>query len=205
VDISSTVTSFFNNYTFFRFERSIDNGATWTVPGSGTGTPSSTSDGYQYTAQLTPSFLADSAHHLNQYRFVVASSAANLSNAACSFIASTKIIVLVNNCLYVLNIKDSSTRIRRTVSRTDDATEIKKLINPFSDKISFDISSTKESPAVITIVDNYGKLVKQVRSKVSKGTNSFVVDQWSRYSSGTYFLRIDLMDQSFNRILIKTN
>ncbi len=71
VDISSTVTSFFNNYTYYRFERSADNGATWTVAGSGSSNSGTVPAGYEYNAQLVPSFLADAAHHMNIYRFIV--------------------------------------------------------------------------------------------------------------------------------------
>jgi hypothetical protein len=179
----------------------VDNGVTWTTSGSGTGTPTPVGGGYEYSAALTPSFLADSAHHMNQYRFLVASSAANLSNANCSFLASTKIIVMVNNCMWVLNMTD--TRQRRQPG-TNDATQLKKLINPFIDQVSFSIFAAQDSPAMITILDNYGKLIRQVRTKVTKGYNPFIIDQMNRYSKGTYFLKVDLKNESINRILVKT-
>lgn len=104
VDISCTVNAFFNNYTSYRFEKSIDNGLTWTVAGSGTATPVYNNGAYEYTASLPP-FLADVSTHLNQYRFVVASSADNLSTESCSFLASTIIHVWVNDCMTVLQTK----------------------------------------------------------------------------------------------------
>ncbi len=202
VDISSTVTSFFNNYTFFRFERSVDNGVTWTVPGSGTGNPVTVSNGYEYTAQLPP-FIADSAHNMNQYRFIVASSVANLSTAACAYTASTKIFVTTSNCV-ALNLSDSSSRISRTANRYNE-TKIEKVINPFSDKLSFNIITAKKGPVRITVADSYGSIVRRVSSNVSMGYNPFILREWEHVSKGTYFLRVDLGNESFNRILIKIN
>jgi hypothetical protein len=101
VDVASTVTAFFDNYVNYKWERSTDGGATWTVAGSGVGSPGSSGGSYQYTASL-PSFLADSSHNLNQYRFTVASTAANLASSTCSFTANTVIVVMTNNCLVPL-------------------------------------------------------------------------------------------------------
>lgn len=104
VDISCTVNAFFDNYTSYRFEKSTDHGATWTVAGSGTAIPVYNNGTYEYTASLPP-FLANVSTHLNQYRFVVASSADNLSSESCSFLASTIIHVWVNDCMTVLQTK----------------------------------------------------------------------------------------------------
>ncbi len=101
VDISSTVRSFFNNYTHYKWERSTDNGVTWSTIGTGVGTPVYIDGAYEYVATLPP-FLADSSRHLNQYRFTVASSAANLEEEDCMFRESTVIIVWVNDCSSVL-------------------------------------------------------------------------------------------------------
>lgn len=104
VDISSTVRSFFDNYTAFKWEKSIDNGTTWSTINIGTGTPVFNSGAYEYVAALPP-FLADSSSHLNQYRFRVASSIDNLDEEDCSFLESTVIVVWVNNCSQVLETK----------------------------------------------------------------------------------------------------
>ncbi len=205
VDISSTVNSFFNNYTYFRFERSTDNGATWTNTGSGTGSPASVPGGYEYNAVLVPSFLADSAHHLNQYRFVVASSADNLSNPDCSFAASTTIIVMVNDCSWVLSAKDTSERLTRAVVRTGKRAEISRLINPFTHNISFDLVATNDDAAVITVLDNYGRVVRQFKNKVLKGYNHVILDKLGHLSKGTYFLRVEVNREIINKIVVKNN
>jgi hypothetical protein len=104
VDISSTVRAFFNNYVEYRWEKSTNNGASWTVANTGTGSPVLVSGQYEYTAPY-PTFIADSASHMNQYKFVVASSSPNLADSNCNFLASTTIVVMVNGCWEVLKTK----------------------------------------------------------------------------------------------------
>ncbi len=205
VDISSTVTSFFNNYVYYRFERSTDNGATWTVAGSGTATPETVPSGYEYNAQLVPSFLADSAHHMNIYRFIVGSTPENLATTDCSFTASATILVMVNNCSVVLSVRDSLTRTRREVITTGKNAEIRRLVNPFNNKISFDLIATRDAPATITVMDNFGRVVRQVKTKALKGYNHVILDQLNGISQATYFLRVEIDNEIMNRILIKTN
>jgi hypothetical protein len=205
VDISSTVNSFFNNYTYYRFERSTDNGATWSVAGSGSGTPGSVSGGYEYNAQLVPSFLADSGHHMNQYRFVVGSTPANLANPDCSFFATATIIVMVNNCSVILSTRDSLERLRRVVTRTGKHAEIRRLVNPFNNNISFDLIVAQDAPATFTVIDNFGRAVRQVKSKVLKGYNHVMLGQMSGLSNGMYFLRVETNNEILNKAVIKTN
>ena len=203
VDISSTVTSFFNNYTYYRFERSTDNGATWTIPEQVQGTPVPVPGGYEYTAQLVPSFLGDSAHNLNQYRFVVASSLSNLGDPNCSFTASTRILVMVNNCSVVLSALDSSTRLRREITRSGKNVEIRRLINPVSDMVSFDLITTGDGPASIILVDAYGRIVRELKANVLKGYNHVILDKISGFNSGTYFLRVNANNETINKKIIK--
>jgi hypothetical protein len=105
VDISSLVSSHFDNYVYWQWEKSIDNGATWTNTGvNGTGSPALVAGEWQYTAAY-PSFLGDSSAHNNLYRIRVATSVANLSDNNCSFSATTVIQILVNSCQFVLDTK----------------------------------------------------------------------------------------------------
>jgi hypothetical protein len=102
VDISSIISCYFPNYIYWRWEKSTDNGVTWTNTGiSGTGTPVLVAGQWQYTATY-PSFLGDSTVNLNKYRIKIASTNANLNDPNCSFTATTTIQVLVHNCQFVL-------------------------------------------------------------------------------------------------------
>jgi hypothetical protein len=103
VDIAAIIRCFFPNYTNYRWERSIDNGATWMNTGvSGVGSPVLVAGEYEYTAAY-PSFLGDSSTHNNIYRIRLASTSANLSDPNCSFLATTLVRVMVNNCSEVLH------------------------------------------------------------------------------------------------------
>ncbi len=103
--LSASVNSYFNNYNYYVWERSNDSGVTF-IPtaysSSGTVTPVFNGSEYQYTA-TGPSFLGDSSVHNNIFRLRVASSATNLLNANCSFLASTQVHVLVHNCNFLLS------------------------------------------------------------------------------------------------------
>jgi len=108
VDMSTTVRSYYPNYVQWTWEKSINGGSTWLSTGrSGTATPTLVGGEYQYIDNF-PSYLADSSVHNNMFRIRVASSATNLSNPACSFTNTAHIIVMVNNCMNVLN-KDQVT------------------------------------------------------------------------------------------------
>lgn len=103
VDIAAIIRCYFPNYTNYRWERSTNNGVSWTNTGiAGIGSPVMVAGEYQYTATY-PSFLGDSSVHNNIYRIRLASTAANLTDPNCSFLATTQVRVMVNNCSEVLH------------------------------------------------------------------------------------------------------
>lgn len=103
VDIAALISCYFPNYTHYTWERSTDNGATWMATGvGGEGTPVLVGGEYQYTATY-PSFIGDSSVHNNIYRIRLASTPANLADPSCSFLATTTVRVMVNNCEWVLH------------------------------------------------------------------------------------------------------
>jgi trimeric autotransporter adhesin len=102
VDIAADVISYFDNYTYYQWQVSHNNGASFTDTLSmGVGSPTPNAGNYEYNAAF-PSFLADSSQHLVQYRIRVATDPSNLMGG-CSFFNSVNIIVMVNNCNWVLN------------------------------------------------------------------------------------------------------
>ena len=101
VDLNCDVISYFDNYVYHQWQISRDSGATWSdTLAMGVGSPAPSGGSYVYNAPF-PSFVADSGQHMVQYRIRVASSPANLYSG-CSFYNSANIIVMVNNCLWVL-------------------------------------------------------------------------------------------------------
>ena len=99
VDMSTVINSYFSNYIYWTWEKSTDNGVTWTSTGiSGTGTPALVGGQWQYTA-VYPSFLASVAMNNTKFRIKVGSTAGNLGSTSCSFAATTTIQVLTTTCL----------------------------------------------------------------------------------------------------------
>lgn len=104
VNLSCNVVSYFNNYVYYQWQVSHDNGNSWTDTLSmGTGSPTLSGGNYQYDA-LFPPFYADSSQHLVRYRIRVATTPTNLYSG-CSFFNSVNIIVMVDNCMWTLNTK----------------------------------------------------------------------------------------------------
>ncbi|MDH7464657.1 T9SS type A sorting domain-containing protein [Chitinophagaceae bacterium 26-R-25] len=101
VDLSCVVSSYFPNYTYWQWEKSVDKGSTWAVDTANIGTVQNVNGKYEYRIGHRP-FFGDSTSNGNIYRLRIATSPENLSNENCSFIASTTIMVYVNNCSHVL-------------------------------------------------------------------------------------------------------
>lgn len=280
VDINCTVRSFFDNYVDYRWEKSVNGGATWSTVSTGSGTPAMVSGAYQYIASL-PSFLADSSTHLNQYRFIVASTPTNLNDVNCSFIASNILIVMVDNCSWVLDTKlltvkgsvqnnlaqlqwvtvnetDATFEIERSsdlsqfqligtvkgrappgmgdsysfsdpqlltgpayyrikviegskaqyskvilLSNTGLNFMIRALANPFQSAISFELETPVDGVAHVSLVDGYGRNVKQIKMNVIKGTNLIRLEDLSALALGVYTLRIQQQEKVINKMMIK--
>jgi len=104
------VTAYFNNYTEWKLEQSVNGGATWTSPGNDTtGLPANGSATPVYNpATNLYEYIVTRYYRLNYvdpmvtYRLTIASTAASLSNSGCSYIASTPKIIRTVNCLIVL-------------------------------------------------------------------------------------------------------
>lgn len=101
VNMNCDVISFYNNYTYYQWQVSHNDGASFTdTLAMGNGSPVASGGNYVYNAPF-PSFLADASQHRVQYRIRVATSPTNLYGG-CSFFNSMNIRVMVNNCMYVL-------------------------------------------------------------------------------------------------------
>ena len=105
VNLSDTVRCVYNNYSFFKWQKSNVGGTIWadmTGPGtSGTGSPVLVGGQYQYVTNLPP-FLATPADSGTYYRVIVGTTAANLTGN-CAFNDGSSTMVKVINCGIVLN------------------------------------------------------------------------------------------------------
>jgi trimeric autotransporter adhesin len=94
VYFGATVSSFFDNYNYYKWEKSTDGGLSWASTGvSGIATPTISGGQYVYTADYPP-FLANLSDNGVRYRIVVGTTALNLSNTSCSYTDATNITTL---------------------------------------------------------------------------------------------------------------
>ncbi len=81
--------------------------------------------------------------------------------------------------------------------------EIKSLINPFDNYISFDAVTPADKETTITIFDSYGRLIKQQQEHLYKGLNKIIVAGLGSVSEGTYFLQIETDGTAINKRVVK--
>ncbi|MBS1576097.1 MAG: hypothetical protein JST09_12415 [Bacteroidetes bacterium] len=99
VNMGVIVRSYFNNYTNFKWQKSINGGATWTdISGAGVGVPVWNGTEYTYSVNYPP-FVAYRTDSGSKYRVVVGTTVPNLSNPNCQVAdGSTTITLNILNC-----------------------------------------------------------------------------------------------------------
>jgi hypothetical protein len=81
--------------------------------------------------------------------------------------------------------------------------DIKSLVNPFTDVISFNMTVPQDGPATYTLVDLYGRIIQQERQNAVTGWNSVQLYPTCYLPSGTYILQIQYGDQRITKKLVK--
>jgi hypothetical protein len=105
VDVGAIISSYYDNYSYFKWEKSTDNGATWTSTGISGGPVTPTWDGSNWTYNVSvPTFVAYAADSGSQYRVVIGSTSSNLSSPSCSFSGGAKVTLTVDPCDFLLNV-----------------------------------------------------------------------------------------------------
>lgn len=95
--LSDTVRSYFNNYTYYKWQRSTDGGSTWTdVTGPlGPSAPYWNGTDWEYVTSYTvPPAQTRIANSGDMYRVIVATTLTNLSDVNCRFTDQGNIITL---------------------------------------------------------------------------------------------------------------
>ena len=105
--IEDTVRSYFNNYVYYRWQRSADGGNTWTNVSTVSGPVSPVWKGsyWEYVSTYhIPAAMTQLANLNDRYRLVTATSTTNLTDLNCLYTDKTNIITLnVLNCQPPLN------------------------------------------------------------------------------------------------------
>ena len=104
------VSAFFNNYTEWRLEKSVDGGATWVSPGidtlgnaaSGSSIPVYNPSSGLYEYLVTRYYRLNNVDTTIIYRLILASTSASLNDPNCRFITSSPKYVRTVDCMIVL-------------------------------------------------------------------------------------------------------
>ena len=81
---------------------------------------------------------------------------------------------------------------------------VRSLINPFKDKISFDLISPDNTPVTLSLIDLYGRMVRQEKIATQQGLNSVQLLQLGQLQSGIYILKIQRKETIIAQRLLKS-
>ncbi len=105
VNFKATVSSYYNNYIFYKWQKSTNGGSTWSDAGvGGTAVPSLVSGQWQYTVGY-PSFIAAKTDSGSRYRLVAATTAPNLASTSCAFSNNNSTLLKIITCTGVLDVQ----------------------------------------------------------------------------------------------------
>ncbi len=105
ITINDTIRSYFNTYQNYKWQRSVDNGSTWTdIGATGTATPVLNGTEWEYiTSYTVPTSATNLSDSGNRYRVVVSTTSGNLGDASCQVTDGVSLISLnVIDCGTVL-------------------------------------------------------------------------------------------------------
>jgi hypothetical protein len=144
ITVYDTVRSFFNNYTYFKWQRSTDGGVNWvdvTAP-AGPVVPIWNGTAWQYVSSYTiPPAFTTMANTGDKYRLVVATSMPNLADINCrSTDPSTIVTLTVVNCGPPLETKFTAFSGKITNSKAT----LKWVTNIETEPLYFDIEKSTD-------------------------------------------------------------
>jgi trimeric autotransporter adhesin len=189
VDIGAIITSYFNNYTYYKWRKSTDGGVTWFDVGSpgGPATPVWNGSAYEYSISY-PSFVATMADSGDMYQVIIATTSANLSDPNCSIIDSSKIITLNVSSCSILNVSLTSFDARLT----NDHTTLQWSTSREEKNVMFDIERSIDGVNFTVIKRMYGA------NDPGENENDYVFTD-PELTEGTSWYRIKMIDMMNTR------
>jgi hypothetical protein len=89
------------------------------------------------------------------------------------------------------------------LSNTEIGFAVKSLSNPFVDNIGLQITVPGNGTALVTLVDMYGRLIRQVRQPMSQGLNAVNIGGLGGLSNGAYALQVRFGDKVVSTKMLK--
>jgi hypothetical protein len=189
--INDTIRSYFNTYTNYKWQRSVDGGATWSdiASATGTGSPVWNGSAYQYittyTIPFTATNLSDSG---NKYRVVVGTTSGSLSNANCQVTDGvSQISLAVVDCSFPLGTNILSFNGKESNSRAILYWTTSKEIGP----IYFEVEKSLDGL-------NFTRIAFIKGRQSASETNQYSLTD-STFSTKTFY-RVSLINGSTHKI-----
>ncbi len=91
------------------------------------------------------------------------------------------------------------------LSAKGDAVSFISVINPFSNELSFEISTDSNGKAEAELIDVAGKITKKVPFEVVNGVNQLIINNTQTLPGGIYFLRVNVAGKTIQKRVIKQN
>lgn len=89
------------------------------------------------------------------------------------------------------------------LSNTQLAFEIQSLINPFKQRMHFNLVAPSDQPLSITLLDMYGRTWKQQQQSVQPGLTSVTINNLEALPAGMYLLRVQQADRTIVKRVVK--
>jgi len=102
-------------------------------------------------------------------------------------------------------ISEGSYKYSRTIllGNADFSFEIRSLLNPFNDVLSFELLSPSDGKATVALIDIYGKMVKQFHQNIYRGLNTVTIHNLQSVQSGTYALYLTMDERLTTQKVLK--
>jgi hypothetical protein len=78
------------------------------------------------------------------------------------------------------------------------------VINPFSNRLSFELYSDKAGDARMELIDGSGRTVMQQNIKLGEGSNSVEMENTGKLAAGLYYLRVFTNDAFIQKRVLKS-
>lgn len=115
--------------------------------------------------------------------------------------------LLSNHTYYRIRLVEGNrSQYSRIVLLSDQALqyEIKSVVNPFKETLTFELIAPADGMAAITLIDAYGRMVLQSRQAYNKGLTNIRLTNLRGLAAGTYSLRIQAGTKVFNKKVVKS-